>query len=859
MSVPQPVRLYRPTGPDRLAVISAEPAHSGGYVIRVARGVSGKQLQAGTTFGPVSEADLEGHFAEFAAGLHQEGFQAAGLGDLLTKLASGNAAVRSRAALLLGWRRAREAVAPLLTLLQNAVDEVCSVVDALGEIGDPQAVQALRSLAERKLLSRRRSAVEALRKLGDSAGLSEALARTRQQLDPLLQQALQSQHPTPEQILQSLAQVEHKRQGLNLDLLYELGLPECVESVRQSLAEKFLPQAFLWRYAKSILKRAQLRHDWVTLGCLIHLIEVRGQAHSGIAESVKSGYDGQVRLTSIFNRRTQLYLRRSGWRYLRRLACHRPHQYAHAAAAFLIPYTAEDVQQPRGRRGRFAYCYLLNRILYGKSQRFVLDRRRLVHRYRPGASETVGLGTREESFPELWDEEPTAYLTLLAESPLQEVQQFACSAVTSRHPEVIRQATASQLASMLAAPWPDTMWLSLRELTRRFDPQSPDWQLLDLLIQDTRPQVVEVGRQWLRRCVALWTRDSQRATRYLTSPDGQTQALANELMVAALRYPGEGISTQEHANFRREFVQSAIKLLRESATENIDGLARIVRTELLAELREILFWQDAWRMITEGSPAGQSVAAAILASQPSLALELGHERLEILANHAVAAVRRSAYALLRGAAQEFAHDFAADPSLLFALTDSEWPETRQVALELLESVLDWSAVGVEFYLGLLDSNYADVQHFGRELVQGYPHGLNLADLAMRLTEHPQPALREFVLDLASIHLSQEADLAELESFFRRAIFDLWPRRVVKRRIIEFLIQRGLAAESQALVAARILADVVRSRTLTDSERALAGLARLQLAYPNLREKAGTGISLLLERTRTPSLEEDIPF
>src|SRR5207249_3533827 len=113
-------------------------------------------------------------------------FLPSGLHALLTALQNPGADVRARAAARLGWRREAEAVDALLGVLPNAVDDTCAILDALGAIGDAKAVPVLREYASRKLLSRRRSAVEALRNLGDEEGLEEARQRALERLpDPL--------------------------------------------------------------------------------------------------------------------------------------------------------------------------------------------------------------------------------------------------------------------------------------------------------------------------------------------------------------------------------------------------------------------------------------------------------------------------------------------------------------------------------------------------------------------------------------------------------------------------------------------------------------------------------------------------
>src|SRR5947209_12353114 len=157
--VPEPVRLYNPNGPDRVAVVSVEASSSDedAYLLRVGRGVRSTRLTGGTTYGPYDEEELESLFVEAVETLRGEGFLPSGLHALLMALQNPDAATRARAAARLGWRRETEAVDALLAVLPNAVDDTCALLDALGAIGDSRAVAVLREYAGRKLLSRRRS------------------------------------------------------------------------------------------------------------------------------------------------------------------------------------------------------------------------------------------------------------------------------------------------------------------------------------------------------------------------------------------------------------------------------------------------------------------------------------------------------------------------------------------------------------------------------------------------------------------------------------------------------------------------------------------------------------------------------
>ena len=195
-----PLRLYRLTGTERLALVSVAPGTAAGtWLVRLARGAKQGKLTSGSVFGPFPEGVLAARFDEVVAQLKAEGFLASGSQRLIAQLSEKGSKKRAAAAQRLGWMRSREAVDALISSLESAGDEATALIDALGEIGDPKAISAVRPWAERQLLARRRSAVEALRKLGDPTGLKGARARALERLPDAVRAvvALDKEDPTP--------------------------------------------------------------------------------------------------------------------------------------------------------------------------------------------------------------------------------------------------------------------------------------------------------------------------------------------------------------------------------------------------------------------------------------------------------------------------------------------------------------------------------------------------------------------------------------------------------------------------------------------------------------------------------------
>src|SRR4051812_31787322 len=113
------VPLFKPTGPDRVAFVSAFPASGGdqgALLVQVAKGPSRSKLGEPKLFGPMTREVADQIFARELEALRAEGFVRGGLADLLTRIESKSRRKRARAARRLGWLRERAALDALLAL-----------------------------------------------------------------------------------------------------------------------------------------------------------------------------------------------------------------------------------------------------------------------------------------------------------------------------------------------------------------------------------------------------------------------------------------------------------------------------------------------------------------------------------------------------------------------------------------------------------------------------------------------------------------------------------------------------------------------------------------------------------------------
>ena len=86
------------------------------------------------------------------------------VGILIEELGNPNAIHRSNAAFFLGIKKEKRAVNALIEALQDGNSNVvANVIHALGEIGDPQALEPLQKLNDASVEKLRRIAIEKFR------------------------------------------------------------------------------------------------------------------------------------------------------------------------------------------------------------------------------------------------------------------------------------------------------------------------------------------------------------------------------------------------------------------------------------------------------------------------------------------------------------------------------------------------------------------------------------------------------------------------------------------------------------------------------------------------------------------------
>ena len=430
---------------------------------------------------------------------------------------------------------------------------------------------------------------------------------------------------------------------------------------------------------------------------------------------------------------------------------------------------------------------------------------------------------REESYPELWDQQPRAYLRLLAAARLPEVHAFANKAIEQRHPNLLQEAAPEDLVRMLEAPFEATLEKALKELERRFDPAQADWSLLALLLQAKHEKARTLGERWLRLTAAQWTRNVPSALTFLTSSHPSTRNLAAELASATI---------QANPSCRAEYAQALLALIHEDKLKEewATGILALARGPLLSNISALVSLKELFAWLDKRSLAFLPLFGDLLGVRPETLNEIGVERVVGFAMDELSVLRRGAFSLLERNQQQFRQD----RTPLLTIAECRWPDARAFAVKLLRSNIERETVGLDTIVGFLDSEHTELQDFGKDLTKERLSFLPADKLTVMLSEHPHRNMREFAWNLVFGHLpNTEQALTQVEPFFRVALFDLKPQRELKNRVLNFLQQRSQQDVAQATVAVRILSQVVRVRGRSDFENALETLVRVRLNYPEL--------------------------
>jgi predicted DNA-binding WGR domain protein len=327
----------------------------------------------------------------------------------------------------------------------------------------------------------------------------------------------------------------------------------------------FVPPYF--QRIRHIFKIAEYRRDAEVLGLLTYrfdqepAIQIGQDPRTGALIRRNDGVQVQYRqcnpkLTDTqisYQSKTRSYLRRRTWRSLRRLAELASPDYVRLAAQVLLQYSDADAEPAREsvsyqwnwrthqreeirrvRWDQFAKFLTLNHILYENSPRYELKNRGKAWRCKG----TYKFGdpahqVREEAFPHLWEQQPSALLNLLLDSQCAPVHEFAAKALRACA-GFCQGLTLETLLNLLSRPYEATAQLGFELARQRYRPAHPNVELVLAIANCAHTPARTQAHQWITDQRDTFLQQGTLIAGLVVSTHADTRAFARQLLNTAI-------------------------------------------------------------------------------------------------------------------------------------------------------------------------------------------------------------------------------------------------------------------------------------------------------------------------------------
>jgi len=407
---------------------------------------------------------------------------------------------RSRTIWRIGELRLRAAVPALVDLIQraDAMQDYC-LAWTIGRCGDRGALIAMQELRARSPHDAvRRIAHQAWLMLADDTALASHADTLIAAWPETVRVAWVDQN---ESALLAMAAGDDEWLVLQksdwLEQLYQVSLVQPLARrilLTHMRAMRLRPGTF--RAVRRIYKAAEMHSDGELFGLLHRRFELSPPTTSERMVNVRRTwvpYAKEAALpdsTVAYSSRTRDYLRRRGWRMLRRLAEDGAPAYTTMALGALDAMDDSDAGEPFTRGGRaydpYSRWLLFNRMLRARGP---------WHSNRAGTSwyqqrTILHDGQRHEAYPELWDAHPDALHYLMRQSRCSGVHEFAARALLD-NTDYCARLPMPALRELLSSPYAATARFAFLAARRRFEPGVPPGEWLLLFIQSAQKEAVD--------------------------------------------------------------------------------------------------------------------------------------------------------------------------------------------------------------------------------------------------------------------------------------------------------------------------------------------------------------------------------
>lgn len=648
------------------------------YIVNFRSGRPGKNLKEGSeTVKAVSLAEAERIFEKLIAGKKKKGYEY--VDDLATaKVKESNRIFTSQnprhqdiikslaqengqnwpldtAIWRAGELKIKEAVPLLINLIGTGkpLRDYC-IAWALGKCGDKNAISELIKLVTKKTQPEhiQRIVWEALYSLSDEREREKMKAQKIKELPLGLRDLAENGSVKSfEAGLTTYLNTKDYKRFKVIDTLYQIDNQYIRPTLLKIVKEAPL-QPNYFKQLRHIFKMAEYRGDAEIFGILAYRFDKEEGNYSNINYLVRLPNGNYIDSSQeeiknpqsklAYSKQTREYLRKRVWRTLKTLGAEKESDYVKLATGILLNYKDSDgkkVKESSGIRKKYksenlgyqTYSYniqwdkyasliIFNHILYENNPRYQSHPQswRCKGEYKPGDSTP---NVREEAFPELWNQQPSALLRLLRESKCLAVQEFAVRAIRENQ-EYCNSLDVLTLIQLLSTSSEITAKFAFNYASKKYDPQSPNSKLVlamaDCIVRDARQQAY----QWIEARREYFLSSSVLIAGLITSLQSDTRAFARQLL-------SESTLNESTAQVLIIRIISALLDFDDTQVEIVKEISETLLWNFTPQLSRLRF-KVILELLNDPLPERQVLGAEILLNHETPATELTSDLIESL-------------------------------------------------------------------------------------------------------------------------------------------------------------------------------------------------------------------------------------
>jgi len=358
-------------------------------------------------------------------------------------------------------------------------------------------------------------------------------------------------------------------------------------------------------------------------------------------------------------------------------------------------------------------------------------------------------------------------------------------------------------------------------IDKNFDPEKADMELIKILFSSSSSSARELAMKWTGQIIHIIDEKKKLLSMLLNSPHSDNRLFALEIIQEFCR---------KDPSLKEEYLKYFISILLKD--EPGEGLHKMIieklKSDFSAELKT-LSPEEIFRILNSSSVKVRDLGGWLLLEGQIDPWKLESKVITGFATHELLSVREAGRKMI----EETKSRWKGEIFHILKLLESNWEDTVEFAFKFLDENFSPGDFTVDICFYLCDSNEKVVQDFGKKKMKDYIERGEKADF-IRLAEHPDMNIQEFVLDIIITLPGEVEKIKTLMPFFRTILFRVNRGRKMKDKLFLYL---KTAAMGNAFIAAEVVAlleDYSVTMTGGDFSVCLEIMTGLKSRYPYVK-------------------------